>query len=101
MAAKSAKQLDTDIAEALAKRGGAHAKRLKHPVRSSVGILPEATMEQRLASMSTTDLMIAARGLAKKTDEASDRACTAVLDALEKRLPADTFERFTAEIFAT
>jgi hypothetical protein len=96
---KSPAQLDREIAEALAdrkrERGGHAARRV-----SGIGTLPAATMEQRLASMSTVDLMFAARSLAKKTDVASDRACTAVLDALEKRISPSAFESFTAEIYA-
>lgn len=92
---KPAAQLDREIAEALSD-GGLHSSAVK---RTHIGTLPAATMEQRLASLSTTDLMIAARTLAKKTDTASDSACTAVLDALEKRIAPATFESFTAEIY--
>ena len=95
---KSSAQLDREIATAVA----AHArkKRASSSSRSSdIGVLPAATMSQRLASMSTHELMIAAQGLAKETDAASDRACTAVLDALEKRISPQMFERFTAEIY--
>lgn len=65
------------------------------------GKLPSATMAQRLASMSTVDLMFAARELAKKTDLASDQACTAVLDTLHARVRGGaSFDAFVAEIYA-
>lgn len=68
--------------------------------KSRIGTLPAATLEQRIASMSTVELMFAARELAKKTDAASDMACTAILDALEKRAPGAAFDKFVAEIYA-
>lgn len=61
--------------------------------------LPAATLAQRLAAMSTAELMFAARGLAAKTDAASDKACTAVLDQLEARVGGPSFDAFVAEIF--
>lgn len=63
------------------------------------GILPKATLAQRLASMSETDLMFAARELAK--DPSKDATCTAVLDELAKRTnESPAFEAFVAEIYA-
>ncbi len=64
--------------------------------------LPAATLAQRLASMSTAELMFAARELAKRpaTDAAADKACTAVLDHLEKRAPGPSFDAFVAEIYS-
>jgi hypothetical protein len=64
------------------------------------GKLPTATLAQRLASMSLADLMFAARQLAQKTDLASDKACTAVLDELEKRTGGEGFDQFVAEIYS-
>jgi hypothetical protein len=64
------------------------------------GALPVPTMAQRLASMSTAQLMHAARELARKTDAASDRACAAVLEALEARVAGPSFESFVAEIYS-
>jgi len=63
-------------------------------------ILPAATLAQRLAAMSISELMIAARALARKTDESSERACTAVLEEIEKRAPGAAFDRFVADIYA-
>lgn len=60
--------------------------------------LPAATLAQRLAAMSETELMFAARELAKRAD--GDAACTAVLEALEARVAGPSFEAFVAEIFA-
>lgn len=60
--------------------------------------LPAATLAQRIASMSTTQLMQAARELAK--DAAQDALCTALLDALEKRAPGAAFDAFVAEIYS-
>lgn len=63
--------------------------------------LPEATLAQRIASMSTPQLMDAARALATRTDAASDAACTAILEALEKRTrSSESFHTFVAEIYA-
>lgn len=59
--------------------------------------LPQATLAQRLASMSETELAFAARELAK--DASKDKLCTAVLEALEKRISAATFETFVTEIY--
>lgn len=65
------------------------------------GKLPEATLAQRIASMSSYDLMTAARTLATQTDAASDTACTAILEALEKRTRnSDAFQAFVAEIYS-
>ncbi len=50
--------------------------------------------------MSTIQLMFAARELAKKTDSASDMACTALLEALEVRISEVAFNGFVAEIYA-
>lgn len=64
------------------------------------GILPQPTLAQKLASMSSVDLMIAARELAK--DPSKDVLCTAVLEALESRKGvggSEAFEAFLAEIF--
>ena len=60
--------------------------------------LPAATIAQRLAAMSETELMFAARDLAQRPE--ADAACTAVLEALEARVPGPSFEAFVAEIFA-
>lgn len=64
--------------------------------------LPAATLAQRLAAMSTAELMFAARELAKRpaTDAGADRACTAVLDALEARVAGPSFDAFVTEIYA-
>jgi hypothetical protein len=59
--------------------------------------LPQATLAQRLASMSETELAFAARELAKDTSK--DALCTAVLEALEKRVTSATFEAFVSEIY--
>lgn len=60
--------------------------------------LPAATLAQRLAAMSETELMFAARELAKRPD--GDAACTAVLETLEKRAPGAAFDAFVAEIYS-
>lgn len=60
--------------------------------------LPAATLAQRLASMSETQLMFAARELAKKPS--ADALCTAVLEALESRVAGPSFEAFVTEIFS-
>lgn len=60
--------------------------------------LPAATLAQRLAALSETELMFAARTLAKRPD--GDAACTAVLEVLEARIPGPSFEAFVAEIYA-
>lgn len=60
--------------------------------------LPAATLTQRLASMSETELMDAAAQLAKRTD--GDAACTAVLEELESRVPGASFEAFVTEIYS-
>lgn len=59
--------------------------------------LPAATLAQRLASMSETQLMDAATALA--ADPSKDALCTAVLECLESRVPGASFEAFVAEIF--
>jgi hypothetical protein len=61
--------------------------------------LPAATLAQRLAEMSVIDLMLAARELAKRTDIASEKACTAVLETLEGRISGQNFEAFVTEIY--
>lgn len=62
--------------------------------------IPAATLAQRIASMSTAQLMDAARALAPKRDAASDTACTAILDALETSTGnSDAFQAFVAEIY--
>lgn len=58
--------------------------------------LPQATLAQRLASMSETQLMDAARQLANS----NDTLCTAVLEALEARVAGPSFDAFVAEIYA-
>lgn len=60
--------------------------------------LPAATLVQRLAAMSDAELMFAAAALAKRPG--GDFACTAVLEELEARVPAASFEAFVAEIYA-
>lgn len=60
--------------------------------------LPAATLGQRLAAMSDAELMFAARELATRPD--GDAACTAVLEALESRVPGEAFVAFVAEIYA-
>lgn len=65
------------------------------------GKLPEATLAQRLRSMSETELMFAARELARKPEQ--DALCTAVLEALEARPGvggSEAFETFVAEIYS-
>lgn len=61
------------------------------------GELLAPTLAQRLASMSVTELMIAARGLAH--DPNRDELCTAVLDALERRAPGAAFDAFVASLY--
>lgn len=61
--------------------------------------LPAPTLAQRIASMSTAELMVAARALATQGDEASEAACTAVLEALEARVPGPSFDAFVDEIY--
>lgn len=78
-----------------------HIKSIMQTTKTSRRInstTPAATLAQRLASMSETQLMFAARELAK--NPAADAACTAVLEALEARAPGAAFEAFVAEIFA-
>ena len=58
--------------------------------------LPAATITQKLAAMSETQLMFAARELAKS----DDATCTLVLEALEARCPGEAFEAFVAEIYS-
>lgn len=66
-----------------------------------IGTLPAATLAQRLASMSTAELMFAARELAKRTDAGNDTACTAVLETLEARTDGGaSFDAFVAEIYS-
>jgi hypothetical protein len=60
--------------------------------------LPAATLAQRLAAMSETELMFAARDLARRPN--GDAACTAVLEALEARVAGPSFEAFVAEIYS-
>lgn len=60
--------------------------------------LPAATLAQRLASMSETELMFAAAELAKRAD--GDTACTAILEELESRVSGPSFEAFVAEIYS-
>lgn len=60
--------------------------------------IPAATIAQRLASLSVTQLMVAARALAIQPD--ADFAATAVLAELESRIPGSSFEAFVAEIYA-
>lgn len=62
--------------------------------------LPAATLAQRLASMSETELMVAARKLATSADLGADAACTAVLEELESRAAGPAFDAFVAEIYA-
>lgn len=64
------------------------------------GELPAPTLAQRVASMATGELMVAARGLAVKTDAASGEACTAVLEELGRRSPGAAFDAFVAEIYS-
>lgn len=62
--------------------------------------LPAATLAQRIAAMSTAELMCAALELAKHSDAASDSACTAVLETLEARTHGGAaFDAFVTEIF--
>lgn len=92
----SVQQLDREIAATVTK-AKVQKTAVKRPRISAA--LPAATLAQRLASMSTGELMTAARALAKKSDPASDKACTAVLDELEKRAPGEGFDQFVAEIY--
>lgn len=64
------------------------------------GILPPATLTQKLRSMSTVQLMDAAKALAQ--DPNQDKLCTAVLEALEARpgiKGSEAFNAFISEIF--
>ena len=63
--------------------------------------LPAATLAQRLAALSETQLMDAARQVAADP-KGSDALCTSILEALESRLGGSTpaFEAFVAEIYA-
>lgn len=49
-------------------------------------------------AMSIAELMFAARELAR--DISADAACTAVLEELQRRTPAGSFDAFVAEIYA-
>jgi hypothetical protein len=60
--------------------------------------LPQATLSQRLASMSETQLAFAARKLAQQPEQ--DMICTAVLNELERRISGETFEAFVSEIYS-
>lgn len=60
--------------------------------------LPAATLSQRLAAMSETELMFTAAELAKRAD--GDAACTAVLEELESRVPGPSFEAFVTKIYS-
>ncbi len=60
--------------------------------------LPAATLAQRLAALSTAQLMDAAAALARRPD--GDAACTAVLEELESRVPGPSFDAFVAEIYS-
>jgi hypothetical protein len=60
--------------------------------------LPAATLTQRLASMSETELMFAARELARRSD--ADALCMAVLECLEARVSGSSFDAFVAEIYS-
>lgn len=67
------------------------------------GILPQATLTQKLASMSEMDLATVARDLAQDTSK--DALCTLVLETLEKRckgfmMTGETFETFLVEIYS-
>lgn len=65
------------------------------------GILPQATLAQKLRSMSTVQLMDAAKALAQ--DPSKDALCTTVLEALEARpgvKGSEAFEAFLAEIYS-
>lgn len=59
--------------------------------------IPAATLAQRLAALSETQLMDLAATLAQQPD--ADAACTAVLETLERRVPGPSFDRFVAEIY--
>lgn len=79
----------------------ADAQRSDLPVMKSKRInstIPAATLTQRLASMSDSQLMFAARELASKAD--SDSLCTSVLEELESRVSTGAFDAFVAEIYA-
>lgn len=75
-----------------------------YPVMSNSKIsstIPAATLANRIASMSTAQLMDAARALAPKRDEASDTACTAILTALETSTGnSEAFQAFVTEIYS-
>lgn len=62
------------------------------------GILPAPTLAQRIRSMSSGELMIAARGLAK--DEKHTALVDSLLAELEKRAGFEAVEAFATEIFA-
>lgn len=65
------------------------------------GILPQATLAQKLRSMSSVQLMDAAKALAQ--DPSQDKLCTAVLEALEARPGvggSEAFETFLVEIYS-
>lgn len=63
------------------------------------GQLPCATLAQRIASLSTTDLVFAAKALAAKPD--TDAVVTEILEAVEARLGAGaTFDAVVAEVYA-
>lgn len=62
-------------------------------------MLPPASLAQRARAMSDGELMFAATRLAKGRTAAEDQACIAVLEELEARIPAPTFEAFLAEIY--
>lgn len=63
--------------------------------------IPAATLAQRVSSMSTAELMFAAKRLAPKIDAASDQACTAILDELERRTGgSESFNAFVTEIYS-
>lgn len=62
--------------------------------------LPAATLAQRLAAMSTAELMFAARELASRDGASADAACTAVLETLESRVSGPSFDAFVAEIYS-
>jgi hypothetical protein len=63
------------------------------------GKLPRATLAQRLAALSESQLMDLATTLSR--DPAQDSLCTTVLETLESRVAGPTFEAFVAEIFPT
>ena len=63
-----------------------------------IGTLPAATLTQRLRAMSEIQLADAARALVANPE--ADQVLTAVLETLERRISAPTFEAFVAELFA-